>query len=522
MPHITSVWAGFYDAPDPAPIAAEITSACADIPRNAARLLNSVTLAMRFSIGSARTALAAVQAGWSARQPHDSVRAIWTISDTVEISCHALSQSCTDLAAAVSKAHAEVRAEYSLADSFIDSSGIRDDPSLYDIDGMRHVGTERIALVARLCARFSAVSRALDADAARMCAQLAVDPGTAVPYPEHNPSRTRHEANTARLRSDLRNPTGRQGLFAAHINEALSQARDKGYTAQLLSYEPNCPIGQGGVAIAIGNVSSASSVSVLVPGVGNSPVDIAGSFDLANELNAATESAAGINSSAATVLWLGYDLPLSWPSDGAMNTPRASVNGAIHDSVRAIDATSALMGGVLLTTFVHSLRPLVNGAANLTLIGHSYGSTTVSQAARSLAKSDGVDAIVLLASPGAGYGITTADDYKGIDADQVFSLSFPLDPVPKIGHSTVISGLNPVTQAARKMAFGVDLGPFGPNPADASFRANVMNAPSNAPDGGSLDFDQHALTNYLSGESLAAVGAVTAGRYGHVPVHPPK
>ena len=42
----------------------------------------------------------------------------------------------------------------------------------------------------------------------------------------------------------------------------------------------------------------------------------------------------------------------------------------------------------------------------------------------------GVDDIVLLASPGAGYGVHTADDYPAVPADHVYALAFPADPVP--------------------------------------------------------------------------------------------
>jgi hypothetical protein len=323
-----------------------------------------------------------------------------------------------------------------------------------------------------------------------------------------------------RLREDLRAPTGRRRRLAQAVNIALQQARAAGYRAHLLAYDADEPADQGGVAIAIGNVATASSVAVLVPGVGNSPADIANSFGLAGALNASAEKAAGPGSDTATVLWFGYDIPLSWTDDGPGDTPYATAQGAVLDSVRAIDASDAVIGGYRLASFVQALRPVMSAGSNLTLIGHSYGSTTVAQAAKTLDHHAGVDDVVLLGSPGAGYGITAATDLRAVGADHVFSLSFPLDPVPAVGRSSAIDAVFPAGALARHLSFGADTGPFGPDPTNASFGATVIAAPSNEPADAALDIDQHALSNYLSGGSLAAVGAVAAARYQQVPVQP--
>jgi hypothetical protein len=261
---------------------------------------------------------------------------------------------------------------------------------------------------------------------------------------------------------------------------------------------------------------------VLVPGVGNSPTGIAGSVELAQALNRAADNAGGPGSSAATVLWLGYDVPLTSTKDGADGTAFDYLHSAVQDSLRAIDATDAMMGGGSLAAFVHGLRAVANPAANLTLIGHSYGSTTVAQATRYLGKDGSVDDVVLLGSPGVGYGIENAGDLRGVDPDHVFGLSFPFDPVPSLGASGVVAALNPVGQFARRLTFGADRGPFGPDPAREAFGGNVISAPSNEPVDGAPDFDQHALSNYLSGSSLAAVGAVAAARYQQVPLQAPR
>lgn len=521
MSHVTSSWAHQYGLPDPAPAAAEITGADVGIPASAARALDAVVLALRFGRERARTARVAVQSGWTAANAHDAVGSLISWSERVEEACHASSLACTELSVAIAKAHGDVEAAYAAADGSIASMGLGASVGAIGVDDMLRIERERSALVWILNAAMSSIAGTLDAAASSAAAAMALDPSSALPPPDADISVGRPAA-LARLREDLRAPAGRWHRFARAINSALQQARAAGYTAQLLSYDPDDPTDQGGVAIAIGDVTRAASVSVLVPGVGNSPVHIADSLEAASALNLAADGAAGVTGKTATVLWFGYDIPLTWAADDSLSTPYATARGAAQDSVRAIDATEALMGGGSLASFVRVLRPTMSAASNLTLIGHSYGSTTVAQAARYLAEDDGVDDIVLLGSPGVGYGLATADDFHAVSADHVFSLSFPLDPVPAVGDSDVIAALNPVGQIARKWVFGADLGPFGPNPARDSFGANVIATPTNEPAGSALDFGQHALSNYLSGSSLAAIGAVTAARYQQVPVRKPR
>ncbi|HEX7374468.1 MAG TPA: alpha/beta hydrolase [Steroidobacteraceae bacterium] len=521
MPHITSEWAATYGLPDPASTAREIGSATTSIPADAARALRSVMLAARFSIEPTHAALAAVRAGWSAHEPRESLRAILDGIHSVEQDCHDLAQACADFATAISQADADVRTSYSAADGAIASMGLATPAWPGGIDEMLRIERERCALVWNLNAAVRAIARGLESAAATACAQLTVNPSATLRQVGPNPSQRRSDDTLATLREDLRGASGRQQHFASSIAAALARADAKGYRTQLLDYSSSFPRDQGSVAIALGDVSAATSVTILVPGVGNSPSDIADSFDLAHALNIATEKAAGDGSCSATVVWLGYDVPLSWAGDGSMNSWTASAGRTINDSVKAIDAAEASTGGDLLASFVRTLQPLMNSAASTTLIGHSYGATTVSQAARVLHKQDGVDDVVLLAAPGAGYGVAEADDYTAVDPDHIFSLSFPNDPIPGLGQSSVIAALNPISQNIRKTVFGTDPGPFGPNPATAKFGANVIDAPSNVPGDRKFDLDQHALSNYLSGPSLRSIAAVTATRYGQVPVRSP-
>jgi hypothetical protein len=518
MSHITSSWAREYGLPDPGETASEIMTAAAGFPDAAARLFNAMVLALRFGHERARVALAAVESGWSTPRPHDAVRKVMTLSTLVEQACQDTKSACGELSAAIAKAHADVATAYAAADSAIAAMNLGSRTWTVGPDELVRVDRERCALVWNLHAAISSIASSLDEAATRAAASMNTDPETALPPPPPGPAASRNTTNLAVLRDDLRAPTGHRHYLALAVNSALQQAQAAGYTAQLLRYDSDDPAGQGGVAIAIGDVARATSVSVLVPGVGNSPTGIADSFGLADALNRAADHAGGPGSSAATVVWLGYDVPLTATKDGAATSPYDYIHSAMRDSFRATDATDAIMSGGSLAAFVHGLRAVANPAANLTLIGHSYGSTTVAQATRYLTKDAGVDDVVLLASPGVGYGITNANDMRAVDPDHVFSLSFPFDPVPALGASGVVAAMNPVGQVARRLTFGADLGPFGPDPARGEFGGNVITAPSNEPVDSAPDFDQHALSNYLSGSSLDAVGAVAAARYRQVPV----
>ena len=137
------------------------------------------------------------------------------------------------------------------------------------------------------------------------------------------------------------------------------------------------------VAIGIGDFNQAQHIGVFVPGKGTT---VRGSL-----LNYVTKSE-GLNTTAqglrkssyATVAWLGYDAPLSIPN--VANTHRANA------------------GADRLVNFLEGLRVIPRESQeklHLTLLGHSYGSTT-SGIAASHVQPNVVDDLVLFGSPGSG------------------------------------------------------------------------------------------------------------------------
>lgn len=137
------------------------------------------------------------------------------------------------------------------------------------------------------------------------------------------------------------------------------------------------------VAIGIGDFDKAQHIGVFVPGKGTT---VRGSL-----LNYVTKSEGLITaaqkvreSSYATVAWLGYDAPLSIPD--VANTHRA--NAGADRLENFLEGVSAVYGEK-------------GQKVHLTLLGHSYGSTT-SGIAASHVSPNVVDDLVLFGSPGSG------------------------------------------------------------------------------------------------------------------------
>jgi hypothetical protein len=143
-------------------------------------------------------------------------------------------------------------------------------------------------------------------------------------------------------------------------------------------------------ALARGDVDTADNVAVLVPGLDTTVDDDLKGYDHQMELlQQRTEresKRAGANKSAAAVMWIGYQTPQSgW--DYA--TPGRSIT---TDYL-------AQEGAAKLAPFLRGIDAARENDAHLTLLAHSYGSTTAGLA---LQKGTGVDDAVFFGSPGLG------------------------------------------------------------------------------------------------------------------------
>jgi len=158
---------------------------------------------------------------------------------------------------------------------------------------------------------------------------------------------------------------------------------------RLWLYDPGAFDGDGRVAVAVGDPDTADDVAVSVPGITTETVDVVGGVSDAMNLYEAARFN-GDGSSVATMFWLGYDTP-----EGAIDLDTITSGRAEDGGERLADAIDGLRAS----------RP--GDEAHLTVIGHSYGSTTTSYAATD--HDLGVDAVALIGSPGAGPA-DTADD----------------------------------------------------------------------------------------------------------------
>lgn len=242
---------------------------------------------------------------------------------------------------------------------------------------------------------------------AERCALKISDPGL-VGNTNGIPTGDRDEANRTSLERDLSHleslgdeRSSDQDRQLQHMREtvvALGLPGDEidpetglPVDVNLIVYEPTAFEGDGAVAVAYGDPDVADNTAVIVPGLTNDASSIAGQGRDAFQL---FQESSGDGESAAVIAWMGYDAPNLSP-DELLDYP-----GEIGDVAGVTGEAKAEAGGHRLSTFVDGLRATDEGdRSHLTVIGHSYGSTTAAHAA-----ADGLsaDALTLIGSPGAG------------------------------------------------------------------------------------------------------------------------
>ncbi len=157
----------------------------------------------------------------------------------------------------------------------------------------------------------------------------------------------------------------------------------------LLRYQPDAFGGEGAAAIAIGNPDTVANTAVLVKGLSTGVRE--GTLANPDGVRLYEESArAAGDKPTAVVMWVGYDAPDTvW--DPGLYEP---------DMARA--------GGQLLAADVNALAVTHVGApTHLTVVGHSYGSTVVSDAAAAYGMHS--NDVVLVGSPGTDVAHSAAD-----------------------------------------------------------------------------------------------------------------
>lgn len=242
----------------------------------------------------------------------------------------------------------------------------------------------------------------------------------------------------------------------------------------------------GRLVLAVGDPGRAAHVLTHVPGTTAGWDTVPG--DLARvEATRAAARAAAPDGAVAAVLWTGYDAP--------------------PDLLAAADPAAARAAAGDLRSFQDGLRAGHAGPVHLTVVGHSYGSTVLGNAARGggLAADD----VVFVGSPGTGTGHASE---LGTAPGHVWATTARHDPIGRVPGVEVFAtsrGLAPTGLL------------HGPDPAAPGFGARVFDsAPGSAlprPDDPATPNDESAFAAAHGGywdpgsPSLRTLGRIVAG-----------
>ena len=213
--------------------------------------------------------------------------------------------------------------------------------------------------------------------------------------------------------------------------------------------------GDGRAVVAIGDLDRATHVAVVVPGITNTINNFHDTHENAVRLQEEMQRAEGSRRPVA-IAWLGYDTPSGDSLWGG-------------NPFEAAQSDKAKQGAPQLRRFTHELAAETPARAEVTVVGHSYGSTTAGRAA--LGDLD-ADRLVLVGSPGAS--ADHASEYT-VPQDEVYAAVTPDDPI-------------------RFVHVG-DRSPHGADPTAPEFGAEVFTSAPASGHSQYFSFDTDALTN---------------------------
>ncbi|MEB3982587.1 alpha/beta hydrolase [Mycobacterium sp. 663a-19] len=258
----------------------------------------------------------------------------------------------------------------------------------------------------------------------------------------------------------------------------------------LWAYDPLAFNGWGKAAIAIGNPDYARNTAVIVPGTGSSVAQgwMSGHQDAVN-LYDQSLAADPEHHYTSVIAWMGYEAPHGF-SDLRVSEPGLARAGG--------DLLAADVNGLWVTH--NSLTP-----QHVTVIGHSYGSTTVADAFAhgNMHANDAV----LIGCPGTDLARSAADFH--LDGGHVYVGAASTDPVSWIGEG---SGMpeqwlkNKVREYGLPIPFDAGLGrdPAGDGYGSIRFHAEVA---------GSDEMDRYDHSHYydMGSEALRSMTDIASG-----------
>lgn len=200
---------------------------------------------------------------------------------------------------------------------------------------------------------------------------------------------------------------------AVKVEQALADDHLRtGAPTFLQVYQPDKFNGQGRAAVAIGNPDKAANTTVVVPGTSHSVTEGWLSADDATNLYNEAKNA-DPSKATSVVAWMGYNAP------DDLTDPQVAQTSLAHE------------GGALLAADVNGLNVTHGpGPSHMTVIGHSYGSTTVADAAAGYGMH--TNDVVLIGSPGTDMAKSAADFHLA-PGGHVFVGAASTDPITQLG-----------------------------------------------------------------------------------------
>jgi hypothetical protein len=304
----------------------------------------------------------------------------------------------------------------------------------------------------------------------------------------------RDAVNRAVLNDDINSTDVKRYRNAVRTREGLNYdsgpAGPNQRPAMLWAYDPLAFHGLGKAAIAIGNPDYARNTALIVPGNGSS-VATGWMTRHVDAINLYDQSLAADAEGHYTsvIAWMGFEAP----------------HGA--SDIRVSEPGLARKGSALLAADVNGLWVTHNSLTpqRITVIGHSYGSTTVADAFahNNMRANDAV----LLGCPGTDLAHSAIDFH--LDGGHVYVGSASTDPITWIGES---SGA-PVEWLKNHLGgSGIHLPPdagLGRDPAGDSYGSIRFRA--EVPDSESANERHHSHYYMMGSEALRSMTDIVSG-----------
>lgn len=322
--------------------------------------------------------------------------------------------------------------------------------------------------------RLRASSVKLGAETKKLSDQMA---GIRDPYQKYGLSQRleRLRESSARLEESIKEQELKMRQLVA-VEKGMARGGQNGRpSALLLQLELG---GLGKTAVSFGNPDEADNLAIYVPGTGTKLEGFGGADSDAERAGAMWDQASRFkpDKKIASIAWLGYEAPQwGWSLVDLNRTPGLPI--------------AAVKGAPLLASFTDGLRAAHKAASGVrfTVLGHSYGSTTVGAAAQ-LRPHSLADQLIFVGSPGGG-----ASKAKDLKVNSVWVGESPNDVVGDIG------SLAPV---------------LGADPSATDFGAPQFYVEGSG--GFFYNFESHSNYWDKESDSLANIGYLINGQYGRL------